>query len=92
MVLDEVEGLKRVADGGSGAGPRGSKLVLWTSNNFAVLADTEAIDVLINVLLKKQNKKIKEVCVTNKWAYLSLNAVLDRTRYTRHGLHLNNFG
>lgn len=30
------------------AGPRGSELMLRTSNNVAVLADTEAIDVSIN--------------------------------------------
>lgn len=45
-----------------------------------------------SVLLKKQNKKIKEECIKNKWVYFSSNAVLDMNCYTRHGLHLYPLG
>ncbi|KAG8298234.1 hypothetical protein J6590_018639 [Homalodisca vitripennis] len=42
-----------------------------------------------NNLLRKQNEVLKEKCTKYKWAFLGINSLMDRSCYTRHGLHLN---
>ncbi|KAG8321039.1 hypothetical protein J6590_054992 [Homalodisca vitripennis] len=42
-----------------------------------------------NNLLKRQNEVLKEKCTKYKWAFLGINSLMDRSCYTRHGLHLN---
>ncbi|KAG8302281.1 hypothetical protein J6590_034594 [Homalodisca vitripennis] len=45
-----------------------------------------------NNLLRKQNEVLKEKCTKYKWAFLGINSLMDRSCYTRHGLHLNWMG
>ncbi|KAG8335510.1 hypothetical protein J6590_066420 [Homalodisca vitripennis] len=40
----------------------------------------------------RQNELIKTKCLENQWDFLSINSILDRNCYTKHGLHLNAVG
>jgi len=45
-----------------------------------------------NVLIETQNKTLKSICNANSWCFLSISSILDRSCFTRHGLHLNPTG
>lgn len=57
--------------------------VLWVETPMRYDAAYE------NKIIVKQNEVIKQACIKNKWNFLGINSILDRSCYTEHGLHLN---
>ncbi|KAG8333117.1 hypothetical protein J6590_009579 [Homalodisca vitripennis] len=77
--LELGSGLDNLAEGLKGR-------VLWVETPYRFDSPDK------NEVIKKQNEIIQHKCKLNNWAFLNINSMLDRTCFTRHGLHLNKTG
>jgi hypothetical protein len=60
--------------------------VIWMETPFRYDRPKE------NALIRSQNNLIRSKCEQYHWTFISINSILDRNCYTKHGLHLNDLG
>jgi hypothetical protein len=64
----------------------GNKSLVWTETPLRY------DNPQLNSLIVKQNRIISSKCKQHNWAFLNINSMLDRSDYTKHGLHWNRLG